>query len=246
MRQMEDDYVEKRNLSVGIMQPYFLPHLPYFQLLQSVDVFVVYDNIKYTKKGWFNRNRMLRNGLDVLFSIPISKDSDYLSVRERKIPSDFNPTKVLDSISGAYRRAPFFRETFPLIEKLMLQTERNLFRYIYQSILDVCEHLDLDTVIKVSSEIEIDHNLRSQEKVIALCESQNADLYVNAIGGRELYCPKQFRQKKIDLRFISSKPFVYSQFDNNFIPNLSILDVMMFNSLDVVKSQIKSGYELLS
>ena len=57
--------------TLGIMQPYFLPYIGYWQLLSAVDQFVVYDNIKYTKKGWINRNRFLRDGTDAVFTIPL-------------------------------------------------------------------------------------------------------------------------------------------------------------------------------
>ena len=66
-----------RGKKLGVMQPYFLPYIGYFQLIEAADVFVVYDNIKYTKKGWINRNRMLRNGSDMVFSLPLKKDSDF-------------------------------------------------------------------------------------------------------------------------------------------------------------------------
>eukprot|EP01036_Dinobryon_divergens_P050949 gene50949-68197_t len=77
-------------MKVGIMQPYFLPYIGYFQLIAAVDLFVVYDNIKYTKKGWINRNRLLQNGTDAVFSLPLKKDSDALDVRERELAADFN------------------------------------------------------------------------------------------------------------------------------------------------------------
>ena len=55
------------------MQPYFFPYIGYFQLIGAVDLFIVYDNIKYTKKGWINRNRMLQGGKDVMFSLPLEQ-----------------------------------------------------------------------------------------------------------------------------------------------------------------------------
>ena len=64
-------------MRLAVMQPYFLPYIGYFQLIAAVDVFIVYDNIKYTKKGWINRNRMLQNDQDVIFSLPLKNDSDY-------------------------------------------------------------------------------------------------------------------------------------------------------------------------
>jgi hypothetical protein len=128
-------------MKAAIMQPYFLPYVGYFQLIESVDLFIVYDNIKYTKKGWINRNRMLQNGHDVVFSLPLKRDSDSLDVRDREIAVDFRPDKLLNQIAGAYRRAPYFVQTFPLIEQIVRFEERNLFRYLHHSIVEICEHL---------------------------------------------------------------------------------------------------------
>ena len=77
------------------MQPYFLPYIGYWQLMAAVDTFVIYDNIKYTKKGWINRNRMLLNGEAVTFSLPLAKDSDDLDVVQRRLADTFQRAKLL-------------------------------------------------------------------------------------------------------------------------------------------------------
>ncbi|WP_415838542.1 WbqC family protein, partial [Rahnella bruchi] len=94
-------------MKVAIMQPYFLPYIGYFQLMASADVFVIYDNIKYTKKGWINRNRMLLNGKDSVFSLPLMKGADSLNIAERAISPDFNKMKLLNQFHGAYSKAPY-------------------------------------------------------------------------------------------------------------------------------------------
>lgn len=225
-------------MKVAIMQPYFFPYIGYFQLIAAVDVFVVYDNIKYTKKGWINRNRMLQNGTDVMFSLPLKKDSDSLDVVERELSADFNRDKLLNQFKGTYRRAPYFDQTFPLIEQLVRYEDANLFRYLHYSIVKLCEHLGITTEIKISSDITIDHALQSQDKVLALCEATGAKTYINAIGGMELYSKEAFQQKGIELKFIKSKPFEYPQLGDAFVPWLSIIDVMMFNSVNIIKNKL--------
>lgn len=232
-------------MKVGIMQPYLFPYVGYFQLIQAVDVFVVYDNIKYTKKGWINRNRMLQNGKDVMFSLPLKKDSDYLDVCKRELAVDFNRDKLLNQFKGAYLRAPYFAQTFPLIEKIVRYDDANLFRFLQYSIATTCEYLGILTEIRVSSDIAIDHDLKNQDKVLALCEAVGANTYVNAIGGMELYSRERFREKGIELKFIKSKPIEYTQFGNTFVPWLSIIDVMMFNPLDMIRTCISTKYELI-
>jgi len=232
-------------MRLAIMQPYFFPYIGYFQLIAAVDMFIVYDNIKYTKKGWINRNRILQNGKDVFFSLPLKNDSDSLDVCERELAADFNRDKLLNQIKEAYRRTPYFAETFPLVEQIILHEEANLFRFLHHSIVKTCGHLGITTEIRVSSDIAIDHGLKNQDKVLALCEAVDASTYVNAIGGMDLYSKEAFLEKSIDLKFIRSKPFEYPQFGDAFVPWLSIIDVMMFNPLDRIRTCISSSYELL-
>ena len=226
------------------MQPYFFPYIGYFQLIAAVDLFIVYDNIKYTKKGWINRNRMLQNGKDVMFALPLKADSDYLDVSERELATDFNRDKLLSQFKGAYRRAPYFEQTFTLVEQIVRYGDVNLFRFLHHAIVKTCEHLGITTVIRISSDIAIDHDLKNQDKVLTLCEAVGASTYVNAIGGMELYSKEAFREKSIDLKFVQSKPFEYAQFGAGFVPWLSIIDVMMFNPLDTIKTCISTNYKL--
>lgn len=226
------------------MQPYFLPYISYFQMIAAVDTFIVYDNIQYTKKGWINRNRLLLNGRDVLFSLPLKSDSDYLDVCERELSADFKRDKLLNQIRGAYQRAPYFASTFSLIEEIVRYEDNNLFNFLYKSIADICKCLGIETNIIVSSTIDIDHSLKNQDKVLALCEALGAKTYVNLIGGMELYSKETFLEKGIELNFIKSKPFEYKQFGAEFLPWLSILDVMMFNAPDTIQTCIKTNFEL--
>jgi len=205
----------------------------------------VYDNIKYTKKGWINRNRLLQNGKDVMFSLPLKSGADSLDVRERELAANFNCDKLLRQISGAYRGAPYFPQTFALVERVLRCEERNLFRFLHHSIVRTCEHLGMATRISVSSEIAIDPGMKNQDKVLALCAAVGASTYVNPIGGMALYDRDAFRARGIDLKFIKSKPFDYAQFGNAFVPWLSIIDVMMFNPRDAIRACIESNYELI-
>lgn len=232
-------------MRLGIMQPYFLPYIGYFQLIAAVDLFVVYDNIKYTKKGWINRNRMLQNGQAVIFTLPLKSASDKLMVRDRELAVNFNRDKLLNQLTSAYRRAPYFENTLPLIEGIIRYQDPNLFRFLHHAIVKTCEYLGITTEIRTSSSIAIDHALQGQNKVLALCATVGASTYVNAIGGMELYDQETFRENGLTLQFIQPQLCEYPQFGNNFVPWLSIIDVMMFNPLATVQSWITTNYELL-
>jgi len=232
-------------MRLAIMQPYFLPYIGYFQLIAAVDLFIVYDNIKYTKKGWINRNRMLQNGKDVMFSLPLKSDSDYLNVCDRFLSVDFNRDKLLNRFREAYRRAPYFEETFPLVEEIVRYEDANLFRYLYNSIVKICQIFGITTDIQISSGIDIDHETKNQDKVLALCDKVNATTYVNAIGGMELYDKGVFYEKGIDLKFIQSKPFNYSQYSETFVPWLSIIDVIMFNPVETISHFVRTQFNFV-
>ncbi len=232
-------------MKAGVMQPYFLPYVGYFQLIAAVDVFIVYDNIKYVKSGWINRNRLCRNGEPATFSLPLKKASDSLDVREREIAPSFEPEKLLNQFRGAYRRAPEYPRVFPWLEDIVRQTERNLFLFLNRSIRAVCELLSIGTTMRISSDIAIDHTLKKQDKVLALCRATGAGTYVNAIGGTELYGKEEFRRQGIELEFLRPRPFEYRQLTTGFVPSLSIVDVLMFNPLDVVRERIAGHYDLV-
>lgn len=227
---------------VAIMQPYFMPYIGYFQLINSVDEFVIYDTIQYTKKGWINRNRILVNGKDYLITIPIKKGSDYLDVNQRYLADTktVDLKRILQVLETTYKRAPYFTDAFPIIEKCILNDKINLFEFIYDSVIDLISYLNIKTKITKSSEIQIDHTLRSNNKVLAICKEQKADVYINAIGGRELYNRDEFMQHGITLKFIKSNPIIYSQYKNDFVPWLSIIDVLMFNPKDTIIQYLNS------
>lgn len=224
------------------MQPYWLPYIGYFQLIKAVDTFVIYDNIEYTKKGWINRNRFLQNGKGVLFSLPIEKDSDFLTVKERVISDTFNKKKLLSQFSNAYRDSPFFKDTFPKIEEI-INYNNNLFEFIYNSLKVLCKYLGINTNFVISSTIQMDHTLKAQEKVLEICKQIGTSQYINTIGGIDLYSKEEFNTKGIELSFIKPSQIIYKQFNNEFVPWLSIIDVMMFNSKKEIKEMLYK-YEL--
>ena len=219
-------------MKVGIMQPYFFPYIGYYQLMNAVDTFVIYDNIEYTKKGWINRNRILVNGIDSYITLPLKKDSDFLTIRERYLADDWDTErrKLLNRIVESYRKAPFFNSVFPIIEQCILFADKQLFNFIQNSLELIRTYLGITTPLIVSSTLEVDSSLKSTQKVIAICKNLNANTYINPIGGLELYSKDDFGNEGIELNFLRTTPHSYSQFKNTFVPNLSIIDVLMFNS----------------
>lgn len=226
------------------MQPYFLPYIGYFQLINTVDIFVVYDNIEYTKKGWINRNRILVNNKPEYISLPIKKASDFLNVRDRYLSDNwFNErVKLKNKIKESYRKAPYYSETIQILDKIFDYKDINLFNFIYHSLKTICNHLDIETPLIVSSSIDYDNSLKSQEKVLDICKSLKTEVYINPIGGVDLYDKSTFFSKGIDIKFLRSDNVTYTQFNKEFISSLSIIDVLMFNDLKTVKHVLLNQY----
>lgn len=199
---------------------------------------MVYDNIQYTKKGWINRNRYLKNGKDAMFSLPLKKASDYSDVRDRQLADCFDKKKLLNQIRASYQKAPYFDQVFDLFCSIVNYSELNLFNYVFYSIEMLCDHLGLTTKLLISSSLDIDNALKAQEKVIAICNRLGAERYINVVGGKNLYATETFNNAGIELLFMEPKRTEYKQFDNHFMPWLSILDVLMFNSVDSIREQL--------
>ena len=231
-------------MKIAIMQPYFFPYIGYFQLIASVDLFIIYDNIKYTKKGWINRNRFLRNGAEVVFTVPLRKDSDSLDVKDRAVAGDFDRGKLVNQLREAYRRAPHFDQAFPVVEKSVMSSQENLFEYIQDSVVEVCRYLGIGTRIVASSSIAIEPALKAEDRVLGLCKAAGASVYVNAIGGQKLYSREEFETRGVELKFLQSQAITYPQFGDPFVPWLSIIDVMMFNPVTRIREFLETHYEV--
>ena len=107
-------------MKVAIMQPYFFPYIGYFQLINLVDVFVVYDDVNYIKKGWINRNNILINKKSFLFSLPLQNMSQNKLINEIFLVEDTNwRISLLNTIQITYKNAPYFDEVYSLIEEII-------------------------------------------------------------------------------------------------------------------------------
>jgi hypothetical protein len=219
-------------MKLAIMQPYFFPYIGYFQLMNAVDEFVMYDNIEFSRKGWVNRNRILVNEKDEYITVPLKKDSDFLDIKDRHVadtwPSDRK--KMLNRITESYRKAPHFGSAFLTVERCLLCEETNLFQFLFNSMNLIKEYLGIQTPLVVSSSIRIDHTLKGDKKVMAICKARETTTYINPIGGTELYRKEDFKDLGLELFFLKANHITYPQFNNQFVPSLSIIDVMMFNS----------------
>jgi hypothetical protein len=214
-------------MRLAVMQPYLFPYLGYFQLMRAVDTFVIYDDVNYIKGGWINRNYILTKGGRQRITLPLQHASPNLQINQIMVGSGQH--KLAETIRHHYGRAPEFGKVFPLLEDILQQPEKNLARLLEYQLNRICAYLDIQPRCCLSSGLDKDNTLRGQRKVLTICQELGASHYINMPGGRALYDKEAFASCGIELSFIQPKTVAYRQFGNAFEPNLSIIDVLMFN-----------------
>lgn len=214
-------------MKLAIMQPYFFPHIGYWQLISAVDTFVIYDDVNYINRGWINRNNFLGNDKAELITLQLSGASQNKLINKIEVGS--NREKLLKNITHKYSKAPHYQKIFPLIEQVMRNNEDNLALFLDYSLQVVCDYFEIKPTWIMSSSIKKDTALKGQDKILSICEELNAKHYINPPGGKHLYDYELFDKHGIQLSFIESKPASYNQFGGEFVSHLSIIDVMMFN-----------------
>ena len=228
------------------MQPYIFPYIGYFQMINAVDTFVFYDDVNFIKRGWINRNKILINGKDTLVSIPLIKASQNKLINEIDIFFDTNMRKnLISKIENAYKKAPFYDEVIGLIRDIINADISNIGEYAANSIVSVSNYLEIDTKFHYSSILSPESKgMNRADRLIHICQNLGAEEYINSIGGQELYEKKYFLENQIDLSFIKTLDFEYKQFKDPFVPLLSIIDVLMFNSKVKIQKML-TNYQLI-
>jgi hypothetical protein len=227
---------------VGIMQPYLFAYLGYYQLIKMVDEYIVYDDVQYKKGGWINRNCLLINGQRRMFTIKLRSASPHLMINQVDLLDNFS--RFMKTIASAYGRAPQYKRVHCLLSKICEFPSTNLALFIDNSQRMIGSYLGIDTFFIRSSTLTKNNSLKGQEKVLEICAQREASEYINAIGGQVLYDPDEFAKHNIRLQFLKPNLIPYKQFNNEFVPSLSIIDVLMFNSVETVNEML-DDYELL-
>jgi len=226
------------------MQPYMFPYIGYFQLINAVDKFVILDDVNFITRGWINRNRILVNGEEHLFSIPVKKSSQNKLISESEFADSTWKRKFLKTIEHSYNKAPFYKDSYAVISSILSINENNISKWIYTQINMICYYLKIETEITESSKVYCNRHLKAQERIIDICTQERTEIYINPIGGRELYNSDDFSKNNIRLCFLKTQSEKYAQFNKEFVPFLSIIDVMMFNRVDEIQAQLNK-YELI-
>jgi hypothetical protein len=218
-------------MTLGIMQPYFMPYIGYYQLIQACDLFMFYDSVQYIKQGWVNRNYYVVNGEKKFFTIPLSGASSNKRIMDVKVDElGFSrwKRKFYKTLANEYRHAPFYNEILGLLDEIFRTDRIGISDLAVRSNEVVVEYIGMKVNFDRSSRLS-HSELNSQARVIEICKEVGATRYINPIGGVDLYSSAEFTKEGIELCFISPVIEEYGGRGDLFVPGLSILDVLMYN-----------------
>lgn len=228
----------------AIMQPYFFPYIGYYQLLHACHRFIALDDAAFIKKGWINRNRILLGGSDHMLTIPLRSASQNTPIRDTLIaPDDGWKRKLMRSLDHSYAKAHMFESIRPRLLRLIEEAEGSIAELAERSLRMVLDHVDLSRPIERASDLGVSTDLRGEERIIAICERVGTNTYINASGGRELYNEQHFHQKGMELRFMNTGAIEYDQGGTPFVPNLSMIDVLVWNTPERVR-ELMGNYSI--
>lgn len=225
---------------IVILQPSYLPWLGYFDQISKADYFVFLDDVLYTKNDWRNRNRIKTPTGPIWLTLPVdikNRISQNLLIKDVKIRSHKIILSHLKSIEFAYKKSAFFNEIFQLLEKSLKDSYDFLSDLNIDTILAICNYLKITkTKFLKSSDLKIMYNSPS-DRLVKICQNLNATNYLTGQGAKDYLDKSSFEKEKIEVEFQDYKHPVYTQLWGEFIPYLSIID-LLFNkgkeSLDIL------------
>jgi len=223
------------------MQPYLFPYIGYYQLIAAVDRFVIYDDVNFIKQGWINRNNILVNGAPYRFTVPIQSVSSFVAINEVLVDPRAYPAwreKFLKTLTQAYAKAPHFQGTMELVQRVLDPSATHVVQLARSSVEAVSDHVGIPTTVIPSSSTYGNNALKAQERILDICRLEGAAHYINAQGGVDLYDRGTFKEHGFNLSFLQPVISAYPQGKSAFVPGLSIIDVLMFNSQEKVRAMV--------
>lgn len=221
-------------MRIGIMQPYFFPYLGYFQLINAVDRFILFDDVQYIRHGWINRNRILKpvEGHQYISIVLAEHNRGTLIKNMRGKNGPEWKQRILRQMEHYKKSSPYYMDVLGLLTNCFALEESNITRLNGHYLKLVCDYIGIGFRVEISSEMNMDYSevQDAGEWALKISEQLGADCYINPSGGTELFDKIKFEKSNIKLSFLQAGLKEYNQFRNVFEPGLSIVDVMMFNS----------------
>jgi len=230
------------------MQPYFMPYIGYFSLIKHVDQFILFDTPQFIRHGWIERNKVLKPNNEPLYiKVPLQKHTRDTQINKVVINNSENwKEKILAQLIPYKKKAPYYNVVIKLLQDIFEDETESIVELNYISLRKICDYLNIKTEIKIWSEmnIGIEQVNAPDEWALNICKALDIKEYYNAIGGNTFFDKCKYEKAGISINFIETESIAYKQFSNMFVPFLSIIDILMFNSMEEVKEMLDK-YDLI-
>lgn len=206
-------------MKIAIMQPYFMPYIGYYQLINQVDKFIFYDDVNYIKGGWINRNYIYINGQLKMFTIPIKNISSFKKINETYVDWDSRDMKKLIKTFDLNLKKNSTAKK--IIDHIVMQKPKTISEMSIMSIKLSCDHINIKPIFKLSSDLNIMKTNNKIENLISICIQENCQEYINPEGGQNLYTKEEFKNYGIKLNFIHGmkSSSILNFLDDENLPN---------------------------
>ena len=229
-------------MKVAIMQPYFLPYLGYISLIKHSDLFILLDTVQWIRHGWIERNRVLKATDGWLYiKVPIIEKSSSALIKDGFIDNSLPwKRKILAQIEPYKKVAPYYFKVHDLLQYVFLEEYKDIVHLNKVMLETITSYLGFKRDLFVFSELnwDIEKPKASDEWALNICKALKKDTkkihYINPIGGIEFFDPSKFNTQDIDVSFQKMHLRPYDQRRSVFEPAMSILDVLMFNSVEEI------------
>lgn len=221
-----------KTMKIAIMQPYLFPYIGYFSLIKNTDYFVFFDTPQYIRKGWINRNRILgTNGTDVYFTVPVEKCARETPINKVKISCNENwKEKWMGQLTIYKKRAPYYSKIISLVQDILNVKTQYISELAINSVVRTCDYLGMNFHYDIFSQMNLPlfEVKAPDEWALYITKEMKYDTYVNPPGGKSFFDASKYKKVDIELEFLTQEIKKYNQRVKEFVPGLSMLDVMMF------------------
>jgi hypothetical protein len=233
-------------MKLAIMQPYFFPYLGYFGLIKHTDHFILFDTPQYIRHGWIERNRILKqNGEPLYIKVPLKKHARDTAINKIIVNNSENWKEKIFAQLVPYKRAPYYRAAILLLKEIFDFNSESIVEINSRSLKMTCKYLGISTPVTTWSDMGLAINSANaaDEWALNICKAMGANTYYNPIGGVSFFDKSKYEKNGIEIKFMEIQPTRYNQLSKEFIPFLSIIDVIMYNSPGDINEMLDS-YEL--
>lgn len=239
-------------MKLAIMQPYFFPYIGYFQIMKMVDQWVIFDNVQFVNKGWVNRNRILHPDIQKewqYITIPLANKNRFSNINAIEMhPIKDWQDELLGKLTVYRKKAPFYKQTVQLVTECLEFDSSNLSMFLGHSLKKIAGVLGIDTPIHFIEDlgISVDSVTHPGQWAVKISAGLKAQEYINPPAGYKIFKEDEFVDHGIKLSYLKSKLTPYNQCVPEFIPGLSIIDIMMWNDMEKIQTMLESDFNLLS